>query len=77
MTKKATAGQRRGSSVIKNNASTSQETETYTAQLRLRRDQGAVPRAQPLPQAPHLLLSRAQSRFWAFLFIKQSYLVHI
>ena len=40
------------------------------AQLRLKLDQGrattaqgAVPPAQPLPQALHLLLSRAQSRF--------------
>jgi hypothetical protein len=54
------------------------------AQLRLRLDQartataqGAVPPAQPLPQAPHLLLSRAQSRFWALLFIGQSCLVYV
>ena len=54
------------------------------AQLRLSLDQartataqGAVPPAQPLPRAPHLLLSRAQSRFWALLFIGQSCLVHV
>jgi len=39
--------------------------------------QGAVPPAQPLPQALYLLLSRAQSRFWALLFIGQSCLVHV
>jgi hypothetical protein len=39
--------------------------------------QGAVRPAQPLPQAPHLLLSRAQSRFWALLFIGQSCFVRL
>jgi hypothetical protein len=39
--------------------------------------QGAVPPAQPLPQALYLLLSRAQSHFWALLFIGQLCLVHV
>jgi hypothetical protein len=30
----------------------------------------ALPPAHPLPQAHHLLLSRAQAHFWALLFIK-------
>src|SRR5437667_307621 len=37
----------------------------------------AVPSAQPLPQTPHLPLSRAQSHFWTLLLIGQSYLVHV
>lgn len=49
------------------------------AQLRLSLHQGRTATGQgavPPPQALHLLLSRPQSHFWAFLFIGQSRLVH-
>ena len=48
---------------------------TFT--LRLNFGSTLIRAAPPTAQAPHLLLSRGQSRFWALLFIGQSCLVHV